>query len=112
MASAMACYHVSSDSQSIGRKMSYFNLYSLCADKPESRKDQYQLVTEASKLDIFKSKLKYIIRKSIHFASFEESIHRINVLLEGWINYFKPASVQGNLKNLEELVRNRLWGKT
>ncbi|SFN78547.1 group II intron reverse transcriptase/maturase [Salegentibacter flavus] len=70
-------------------------------------KAKYQLVAEASKWDTFKSKLKYITKKTIP-ASFEERIHRINLLLRGWINYFKPASIQGKLKKLEEWLRNRL----
>ena len=73
----------------------------------KEEKSKYQLVAEASKWDTFKSKLKYITKKTIP-ASFEERIHRINLLLRGWINYFKPASIQGKLKKLEEWLRNRL----
>lgn len=67
----------------------------------KGEKAKYQLVAEASKWDTFKSKLKYITKKTIP-ASFEERIHRINLLIRGWINYFKPASIQGKLKKLEE----------
>ncbi len=73
----------------------------------KGEKSKYQLVAEASKWETFKSKLKYITRKTIP-ASFEERIHRINLLIRGWINYFKPASIQGKLKKLEEWLRNRL----
>ena len=35
-------------------------------------------------------------------------LHRINLLIRGWINYFKEASIQAKLKKLEEWLRNRL----
>ncbi|KKL90699.1 hypothetical protein LCGC14_1902100, partial [marine sediment metagenome] len=39
---------------------------------------------------------------------FEERIDRINLLIRGWVNYFRPASIQAKLKKLEEWLRNRL----
>jgi len=38
-------------------------------------------------------------------ASFEERIQRINLVIRGWINYFKLASIQAKLKKLEEWLR-------
>ena len=70
-------------------------------------KGKYQLVVRSSKWKDFKSKLKYLTRKTIP-ASFESRIRRINLLLRGWINYFKAASIQAKLKKLEEWLRNRL----
>ncbi|MGY5847343.1 reverse transcriptase domain-containing protein [Salegentibacter sp. HM20] len=67
----------------------------------KGEKAKYQLVAEASKWNLFKVKLNYITKKTIP-ASFEERIHRINLLLRVWIIYFKPASIQGKLKKLEE----------
>ncbi len=42
-------------------------------------------------------------------AEFNERIHRINLLVRGWINYYKQASIQAKLKKLEEWLRNRIW---
>jgi len=60
-----------------------------------------------SKWKEIKAKLKYLTKKTIP-ASFEERIQRINLLIRGWINYFKLASIQAKLKKLEEWLRNRL----
>jgi len=73
----------------------------------KGEKGRYQLVVNASKWKEFKTKLKYLTKKTIP-ASFEERISRINLLVRGWINYFKPASIQAKLKKLEEWLRNRL----
>ena len=67
----------------------------------------YQLVVKSSKWKEFKSKLKYLTRKTIP-ASFSERIKRLNLLIRGWINYFKAASMQSKLKKLDEWLRNRL----
>ena len=40
--------------------------------------------------------------------SFDQRIKRLNLLIQGWINYFRPASIQAKLKKLEEWLRNRL----
>ena len=64
-------------------------------------------MVKQSKWVAFKAKLKYLTKKTIP-ASFEERITRINQLIQGWINYFKLASIQGKLKKLEEWLRNRL----
>ena len=48
-----------------------------------------------------------LTRKTIP-AKFNERIHRINLLVRGWINYYKQASIQAKLKKLEEWLRNRL----
>jgi group II intron reverse transcriptase/maturase len=73
----------------------------------KGEKGKYQLVVKPSKWKEFKAKLKYLTKKTIP-ASFEERISRINLLVRGWINYFKPASIQAKLKKLEEWLRNRL----
>ena len=77
---------------------------------PTYRRDEkgkYQLIVKPSKWKEFKSKLKYLTKKTIPM-SFDERITRINRLIRGWINYFKLASIQGKLKKLEEWLRNRL----
>lgn len=73
----------------------------------KGEKGKYQLVVKLSKWRDFKSKLKYLTKKTIP-VSFDERIKRINLLIRGWINYFKPASIQSKLKKLEEWLRNRL----
>lgn len=73
----------------------------------KGEKGKYQLVVKPSKWKEFKEKLKYLTKKTIP-ASFEERIDRINLLIRGWINYFRPASIQAKLKKLEEWLRNRL----
>lgn len=73
----------------------------------KGEKGKYQLVVKPSKWKEFKSKLKYLTKKTIP-ASFEERISRINLMIRGWINYFKPASIHAKLKKLEAWLRNRL----
>lgn len=73
----------------------------------KGEKGKYQLVVKQSKWKDFKSKLKYLTKKTTP-ASFDERILRINRLIRGWINYFKLASAQAKLKKLEEWLRNRL----
>lgn len=73
----------------------------------KGEKGKYQLVVKQSKWEELKAKLKAITRKTIP-ASFDERIHRINLLIRGWINYFKKASIHQKLKKLDEWLRNRL----
>ena len=40
--------------------------------------------------------------------SFEEMLKRLNVLLRGWLNYFKSAEMKGKLQNLDGWIRRRL----
>ncbi len=68
---------------------------------------KYQLVVKPSKWKEFKTKLKQLTKKTIP-ASLEERIARIKLLVRGWINYFRPASIHAKLKKLEEWLRNRL----
>lgn len=91
------------------RRPSTFHLlgYGFVPTYKKNEKGKYQLVVKQSKWKAFKSKLKYLTRKTIP-ASFAERIKRINQLIRGWINYFKLASIQAKLKKLEEWLRNRL----
>jgi len=68
---------------------------------------QYQLVVSKSSWDELKYKIKQITRKTIP-ASFDERIQRLYLLMRGWLNYFKPASIFGKLKAMDGWVRNRL----
>jgi len=68
---------------------------------------QYQLVVSHDSLEELKYKIKEITRKTIP-ASFDERIERLTLLMRGWLNYFKYASIFGKLKTLDGWVRNRL----
>tara|TARA_R110002049_G_scaffold247413_2_gene421580 strand:- start:921 stop:2183 length:1263 start_codon:yes stop_codon:yes gene_type:complete len=81
--------------------------HSFVASYKKGSKGKYQLVVEKSKWKIFKAKLKMLTKKTIP-AEFDERIHRINLLVRGWISYYKQASIQAKLKKLEEWLRNRL----
>ena len=81
--------------------------HSFVASYKKGSKGKYQLVVEKSKWKIFKVKLKMLTKKTIP-AEFDERIYRINLLVRGWINYYKQASIQAKLKKLEEWLRNRL----
>ena len=91
------------------RRPSTFNLlgFGFVPTYKKGEKGKYQLVVQESKWKEFKRKLKQLTKKTIP-ASFEERLHRINLLIRGWINYFKAASIQAKLKKLEEWLRNRL----
>ena len=76
--------------------------YSFVPTYKKGEKGKYQFIVKKSKWEDFKSKLKYLTKKTIPM-SFDERIQRINWLTQGWINYFKLASMQSKLKKLEEL---------
>lgn len=81
--------------------------HSFVASYKKGSTGKYQLVVEKSKWKTFKAKLKMLTQKTIPI-DFDERIHRINLLVRGWINYYKQASIQSKLKKLEEWLRNRL----
>ena len=91
------------------RRPSTFEIlgYSFVPTYKKGEKGKYQFIVKKSKWEDFKSKLKYLTKKTIPM-SFDERIQRINRLTQGWINYFKLASMQSKLKKLEEWLRNRL----
>ncbi|MBK8487725.1 MAG: hypothetical protein IPL48_08055 [Bacteroidetes bacterium] len=41
-------------------------------------------------------------------ASFDERIKKLKEVQQGWINYFRMASISGKLKAVDSWVRNRL----
>jgi len=73
----------------------------------KGERGKYQLVVKESKWKELKAKLKRLTKKTIP-ASFDERITKINLVMKGWINYFKLASIQQKLKKLDEWLRNRL----
>lgn len=70
-------------------------------------KGKYQFVVSEKGWKNLKQKLKAITRKTIP-ASFDERIKKLKEIQQGWINYFRMASIVGKLKELDSWVRNRL----
>ena len=68
---------------------------------------RYQLVVMDKKWEAFKQELKAVTRKTAPF-SFDERIARLKSVHRGWINYFRMASMQAKLKELDGWLRNRL----
>ena len=73
----------------------------------KGEKGQYQLVVSHDSLEELKYKIKEITRKTIP-ASFDERIERLTLLMRGWLNYFRHASMYNKLYSLDGWVRNRL----
>lgn len=70
-------------------------------------KGKYQLVVSDKSWDKLKQSLKAITRKTTP-ASISERIAKLKEVGRGWLNYFRMASIQGKLRNLDGWVRNRL----
>lgn len=70
-------------------------------------KGKYQLVADISAIKRLKEKIKSITRKTIP-ACFDERITKLNLVLKGWINYFKLANIYGKLRDIDVWVRRRL----
>jgi Retron-type reverse transcriptase len=70
-------------------------------------KGKYQLVVSDKSWKSLKEKLKTITRKTTPM-SFEERIRKLKETTHGWINYFRMASIQGKLKEIDGWLRNRL----
>lgn len=73
----------------------------------KGEKGKYQLVVSDKSWKALKQKLKTITRKTTP-ASFDERIHRLKLLQQGWLGYFRMASIQGKLRDLDSWIRNRL----
>ena len=54
-----------------------------------------------------KQNLKTITRKTTP-SSLRERISKLKQVQRGWLNYFRMASIQGKLKELDSWLRNRL----
>lgn len=73
----------------------------------KGEKGKYQLIVSKKKWASFKAKLKEITRKTTPM-SFDERIKKIIEAQRGWIDYFKYASIQEKLIELDGWLRNRL----
>jgi hypothetical protein len=70
-------------------------------------KGKYQMVVSDKSWKSIKEKLKTITRKTIPMTV-DERIQKLRETTQGWLSYFRLASIQGKLKELDGWVRNRL----
>jgi len=73
----------------------------------KGEKGKYQLVASEKSWKSLKEKLKTITRKTTPM-SFDERIQKLKEIGRGWLNYFRMASLQGKLKDIDGWLRNRL----
>jgi len=70
-------------------------------------KGKYQLVVSEKSWKKLKENIKTITRKTTP-ASIAERMYKLKQVGRGWLNYFRMASIQGKLKDLDSWIRNRL----
>lgn len=73
----------------------------------KGERGKYQLVVSEKSWKSLKQKLKTITRKTTP-STFDERIQKLREVSQGWLNYFRMASIQGKLKELDGWLRNRL----
>ena len=73
----------------------------------KGEKGKYQLVVAEKSWKKLKTKIKEVTRKTSPM-SFDERIQKLKEITQGWLNYFRLASIQGKLKELDGWIRNRL----
>jgi RNA-directed DNA polymerase len=73
----------------------------------KGERGKYQLVVSEKGWKTLKQKIKTITRKTTP-ATFDERIQKLIELHRGWLGYFRMASIQGKLKELDGWIRNRL----
>ena len=70
-------------------------------------KGKYQVVVSDRKWKSLKRELKQITQKTAPLT-FDQRIAKLKTVYQGWINYFRMASMQTKLKELDAWLRNRL----
>lgn len=70
-------------------------------------KGKYQLIVSDKAWKTLKQKVKVITRKTTPMT-FDERIEKLNTVMRGWTTYFRMASMQVKLKDLDSWIRNRL----
>jgi group II intron reverse transcriptase/maturase len=80
--------------------------YSFVPTYVKGEKGKYQLVVSNKSWESLKEKLKIITRKTTPMT-FNERIQKLKETAQGWLNYFRMASIYGKLKELDGWVRNR-----
>jgi RNA-directed DNA polymerase len=68
---------------------------------------KYQAVVSEKKWKSLKAELKRITQKTAPLT-FDQRIAQLKTVHRGWINYFRMASMQSKLKELDGWLRNRL----
>ena len=68
---------------------------------------KYQIVVSEKKWKSLKTELKRITQKTAPLT-FDQRIAQLKTVHRGWINYFRMASMQSKLKELDGWLRNRL----
>jgi RNA-directed DNA polymerase len=77
---------------------------------PTCKKDEkgvYQLVVSEKGWRKLKQTLKSITRKTVPM-SLQERFQKLKEVQRGWLNYFRMASIQAKLNEIDSWVRNRL----
>jgi len=70
-------------------------------------KGKYQVMVSDRKWKTLKQDLKLITRKTTP-STFDQRMAKLKEIHRGWINYFRMASMQTKLKELDSWLRNRL----
>lgn len=73
----------------------------------KGERGKYQLVVSEKSWQSLKQNLKAITKKTSP-KSFAERLKKTKEIQQGWLNYFRLASIQGKLKELDSWLRNRL----
>jgi len=73
----------------------------------KGEKGKYQMVVSEKSWKNLKQKLKTITRKTTPMT-FDERMVKLKEVQRGWLQYFRMASIQGKLKDLDGWLRNRL----
>jgi RNA-directed DNA polymerase len=70
-------------------------------------KGNYQLAASDKSWETLKRNLKSITKKTAP-TTFDERVAKLKEVQRGWLNYFRMASIQSKLKELDSWLRNRL----
>ena len=70
-------------------------------------KGKYQLIVSEKSWKSIKLKIKTITRKTSPMT-IDERIRKLKEVYQGWLNYFRMASIQGKLMKLDGWLRKRL----
>lgn len=81
--------------------------YSFVPTYVKGEKGKYQLVVSGRSWASLKGKLKDATRKTTPMT-FDERVRKLKEIARGWLSYYRMASIQAKLKDLDGWVRNRL----
>jgi len=73
----------------------------------KGEKGKYQLIVSEKSWKNLKENIKAITKKTIP-SSLQERVKKLKEIQQGWLNYFRLASIQGKLKELDSWLRNRI----